>query len=166
MSSTKDHPGEVYDVPYMERTRLYYRALGYQSDYQWAHFDDTPFTPLGKPLQQCRLAIVTTAMPDTPEGREHRQVYSLPSLPPPASMYTDDLAWHREVTHTDDVGSFLPVEQMHYLAEEEGLFAGLSRHVHCLPTEYSQRKTLEQDAPEILKRLREDQADIALLVPL
>ena len=30
-----------YDVPYMERTRLYYEAQGYTTPYQWAHHDDT-----------------------------------------------------------------------------------------------------------------------------
>jgi hypothetical protein len=37
---------------------------------------------------------------------------------------------------------------------------------HGVPTDYSQRRTSEQDAPEILRRLREDAVDVALLVPL
>ena len=164
--STTTPPMAAYDVPYMERTREYYRAQGYQRDYQWAHFTDTPFAPLDRPLAECRVGVVTTAMPDTPEGRRERRVYSLPSLPPPASMCTDNLAWHRTVTHTDDVASFLPLASLHFLAEEEGLFAGLTARFHCLPTEYSQRKTRAEDAPEILRRLHEDAADIALLVPL
>src|SRR5690349_23761472 len=48
-------------VPYMERTRLYYRALGYEQDYTWAHFADVPFTRLAKPLADCRIGLVTTA---------------------------------------------------------------------------------------------------------
>jgi len=35
-----------------------------------------------------------------------------------------------------------------------------------VPTDYSQRRTIEQDAPEVLARCREDAADVALLVPL
>ena len=30
-------------VPYMERTRQYYRALGYAKDYVWARHDEVPF---------------------------------------------------------------------------------------------------------------------------
>lgn len=156
----------AYDVPYMERSCAYYRAQGYERDYRWAHFEDTPFTALTKPLTECRLGVVTTAMPDTLEGRRERKIYSLPSLPPPASMCTDNLAWHRAVTHTEDVASFLPLEQLHFLAEDESLFAGLAPRFHCLPTEYSQRNTSSEDAPEILRRLREDAVDIVLLVPL
>ena len=40
---------------YMERTRHYYRALGYANDYVWATFDDVPFTPLAKPLSDLRI---------------------------------------------------------------------------------------------------------------
>ena len=35
-------------IPYMERTRHYYRALGYDQDYVWANFDDVPFARLSK----------------------------------------------------------------------------------------------------------------------
>lgn len=166
MSKSTPTATALYDVPYMERSRDYYRAQGYARDYRWAHFEDTPFTQLSRPLSECRVGVVTTAMPNTPEGRRERKLYSLPSLPPPASMCTDRLAWHRAVTHTEDVASFLPLEPLHFLAEDEGVFAGLAPRFHCLPTEYSQRKTSDEDAPEILRRLREDTVDIALLVPL
>ena len=50
-------------VPYMERTRLYYRALGYESDYVWATFADVPFARLHKPLAEAKIALLTTASP-------------------------------------------------------------------------------------------------------
>lgn len=50
-------------VPYMERARNYYRALGYQKDYVWAHCADVPFARLAKPLGEARIAMVTTASP-------------------------------------------------------------------------------------------------------
>src|SRR5215472_13139241 len=53
-------------VPYMQRTRDYYLALGYGNPYRWAHFDDAPFTPLRKPLAQARVALITTAAPYQP----------------------------------------------------------------------------------------------------
>ena len=33
-------------IPYMQRTRDYYLALGYGNPYRWAHHNDSPFTPL------------------------------------------------------------------------------------------------------------------------
>ena len=47
-----------------------------------------------------------------------------------------------------------------------GLFAGLAAHFHGIPTEYSHRKTLTVDAPQVLSRLRDDGADAAILCPL
>jgi hypothetical protein len=80
-------------------------------------------------------------------------------------MYTAELSWHKTMTHTDDVASFLPLLQLGRCAEE-GLIAQLAEHYHSIPTEYSQRNTLEKDAPEILARCRQDKVDAVVLVPL
>ena len=37
-------------IPYMQRTRDYYAAIGYTTPYRWAHYVEAPFTPLRKPL--------------------------------------------------------------------------------------------------------------------
>ncbi len=156
---------EVYDVPYMRRTRDYYRAQGYKQDYVWAHFSDAPFQALAKSLEKSTLALITTAMPDTGKGRSERKLYSTPVDPLPDSMYTDELSWDKQATHTRDVNSFLPIVPMRALVEE-GRLGKLAERFHSVPTEYSQRSTREVQAPEILKRCLEDGADIALLVPL
>lgn len=150
-------------VPYMERTRQYYRALGYASDYRWATFDDVPFTSPAKPLSELRIALITTASPADFDG--DKRVWSGPVSPPPQKLFTDNVAWDKESTHTDDRASFLPIEAASELAAE-GIFAGLTARFHGVPTEYSQRKTIEEDAPEILARVREDGADAAILCPL
>ena len=41
-------------VPYMQRTRDYYTAIGYTTPYRWAHHVAAPFTRLGKSLAQSR----------------------------------------------------------------------------------------------------------------
>jgi D-proline reductase (dithiol) PrdB len=44
-------------VGYMERTRHYYRSLGYERDHVWARFGQVPFAPLAKPLPDCHIAL-------------------------------------------------------------------------------------------------------------
>jgi hypothetical protein len=61
------------------------------------------------------------------------------------------------------VGSFLPIAA---LQGASGRIGALAERFHGVPTDYSQRRTQERDAPEILGRCREDGADAALLVPL
>lgn len=155
-------------VSYMERTRQYYRALGYEQDYVWARFDDVPFARLSKPLSAARLGLVTTASPPGLSNRDTRgvrHVWSGDIDPPPATLFTSNLAWDKESTHTEDRESYLPIEAASALAHE-GRFAGLASRFHGVPTEYSQRKTLSEDAPEVLARLRADGADAALLCAL
>ena len=155
-------------VRYIDRTRAYYRALGYPSDYAWARFDTVPLARLAKPLSQARLGLVTTASPLDLGNRDaagKRRVWSGPVSPAPAKLFTDNVAWDKESTHTDDRASFLPIEAVQELVEE-GVVGALAVRFHGVPTEYSQRKTEEVDAPQVLARLRDDGADAALLSPL
>lgn len=152
-------------VAYMERTRRYYAAQGFEKAYAWAHFDDAPFAPLAKPLADCTLALVTTAARYQREESDPRYVDSGTVSPPPQRLYADDLSWDKNATHLDDRGSYLPIEPLHELVVE-GRLGALAPRFHCAPTEYSQRRTRQADAPEVLERCREDGVDIALLVPL
>jgi hypothetical protein len=155
-------------VGYMERTRRYYRALGYANDYVWSQYDDVPFTRPSRPLAQSRIALITTSSPADHSNRDARgvkHVWSAPVTPPPEQWSTEDLAWDKASTHMRDRESFLPIETAQALAGQ-GVFAGLTGHFHGVPTEYSQRKTIEEDAPAILSLLRDERADGVLLFPI
>ena len=97
--------------------------------------------------------------------RGAKQVWSGPTDAPPERLFTDDLAWDKQATHTRDVESFLPLRQLHALAAR-GRIGSVAARFHGVPTDYSQRRTIERHAPEILARCREDGVDIALCVPL
>jgi hypothetical protein len=45
---------KVHDlpVPYMQRLRDYYIALGYGNPYRWAQYSSVPFTPVQRPLNE------------------------------------------------------------------------------------------------------------------
>ena len=165
-------PGTTHStfVRYIDRTREYYEAQGFERPYRWASHEDAPLTALSRPLSASVVALITSANepapPDWKEGepRPLRRVHSFPSSDPP-TLYTDDLSWHKLVTNTDDPDSYLPIHRLRELADE-GRIGSLARRCHGVPTEYSQRRTIERDAPEVLRRLREDGADVAMLVPL
>lgn len=110
-------------IGYMERTRHYYRALGYTRDYVWATFDEVPFVRPSKPLSQLRVALITTASPPLSNGS--KQVWSGATSPPPTTLFTANVAWDKESTHTEDRESFLPIAAASALAAE-GIFAGLT----------------------------------------
>jgi len=158
-------------VSYIDRTREYYRAQGYERPYRWAHFREVPFAPLPRPLSQCRATVVTTASPLREQRardgvlRGGKEVWSGPTSKPPERLYTDDLSWDKEATHTDDVESFLPLRSLAAHAAA-GRIGSVAERFHGVPTDYSQRRTRDEDAPEVLRRCREDGVDVALLVPL
>ncbi len=162
-------------VRYIDRTREYYAAQGFERPYRWASFSTVPLTPLSETaagaLERSTVTLITTANHPAPAGwqaggpRPPRRVYSVPSNDVPPSFYTDDLGWDKKATHTDELGSYFPISVLQELVSQ-GRLGALAQRCHGVPTEYSHRRTREQDGPEILRRCREDQTDIALLVPL
>lgn len=152
-------------VRYMERTRLYYEAQGFDKPYVWAHFEEVPFAPLAKPLAESKLALITTASLYDRAATDLREVASGSTVEPPPRLFANDLSWDKKATHLDDLASYLPIDPLGNLVAS-GRIGSLAERFHCLPTEYSQQRSLMSDAPEILKRCREDAVEVALLVPL
>ena len=157
-------------VSYIDRSREYYAAQGYSKPYAWAHHDDVPFTPLRKPISECRVGLVTTAGRTQAEGligagRLMREPYSEPANPPPTHLFTDDLFWDKEATHTNDVDSFLPVKRLAEYATG-GRIGSASPRFYGVPTDYSQGRTSQRAAPQILELCREDGLDAVLLTAL
>ncbi len=152
-------------INYMQRTRDLYRAQGFKKDYVWAHFTDTPFIQIKKPLAECKVAVVTTAVVDPAVPKPVRKAASYLYCDLPDQLDTNDLAWDKVTTHTNDRQSYFPFEVLNKLVRE-GKIKSLAPRFHFVPTEYSQRNTLTSDAPTILSACQEDGVDIALLVPL
>ena len=161
-------------VRYIDRTREYYLSQGYEKPYQWAHFPDVPFAPLSKPLSECTVALVSTSdiAVQSPEGgrdRSHEMlmgnVYSIPADTPVSELFSRQEHYDQHTTNLDDVNSYFPITRLHELVER-GRIGAVAERTHGVYTAYSQRKTREVDAPEVLKRCREDGVDVAVLTPI
>lgn len=150
-------------VSYIDKSREYYGASGYEKPYRWARYQDVPFTPLAKPLAQSRIGVVTTADLAPRGAPRATRLFAAPNSAS-GGLFTDK-SWDREATHTDDPETYLPLAR---LAEHvaAGRIGSLSPRFYGVPTDYSQRLTLEQDAPQVEAWMREDAVDAALLVPL
>ncbi len=160
-------------VDYVDKSRRYYAAQGYRWSYRWAANDEAPFAALPKPLRQCRVGLVTTTTPldpgetteTDPDLRAPKVAYAAPSNPMPDTMYTADLSWDKAATHTRDVETFLPIRALGSLAST-GRIGSASERFYGVPTGYSQRRTREVDAPEVLRLCRQDRIDLAVLIPI
>ncbi len=157
-------------VSYIDRSREYYAAEGYSQPYAWAYHREVPFTLLRKPLPQCRVGSVTTAGRMDVEGASqargtNKEPYAMSANPAPTRLFTADLFWDKNATHTDDVDSFLPLNRLAGFAAE-GRIGSASPRFYGSPTDYSQRRTSLQTAPQILEWCREDGVDAVILSAL
>jgi hypothetical protein len=64
-----------------------------------------------------------------------------------------------------DANTFFPVTRLREF-RDEGVLGSLATNFYRLKENYSQRKTLEVDAPEVLRFCQEDRVDVALLSPV
>ena len=65
----------------------------------------------------------------------------------------------------DDRETYLPLNALDACVEAKIVASGSPRF-YGVTTDYSQRRTIEQDAPQIEAWLREDSVDVALMVPI
>jgi len=167
-------PEEDAPVPYMQRIRDYYLALGYAAPYRWAHYAEVPFRPLTRPLAECRVALITTAAPYQPGKGDQG-----PGAPYNAAakfyrVYSGDssidhdlrishIAIDRAHTTAEDSNSWFPLAQLRRCAAA-GRISEMAPRFHGAPTNRSHRATLEQDCPELVARCLADGADAAILV--
>lgn len=164
------------DVPvaYMQRTRQWYLALGYDNPYRWAHYLDVPFARLHKPLHDLVVGLVTTAAPFDPDKGDQGPGAPYNARAKFYEVYSRDTASDHDVriahvaidrqhTSMQDPGAWFPLPLLREFATQ-GIIGRLSPRFHGAPTNRSQRHTLSVDCPEILRRCREDGVDAVVLV--
>ncbi|MDO9024229.1 glycine/sarcosine/betaine reductase selenoprotein B family protein [Zwartia sp.] len=168
-------PEDDAPIPYMTRTRDWYLALGYGNPYRWAHFAEVPFTPLQKPLSQTTVALLTTASPYDPAKGEQGVGAPYNAEAKFYKVYSGDSALDHDVrishvaidrknTTMEDRNTWFPLPALR-AAAAAGRIGRLAPRFHGIPTNRSQRHTLEVDCPEVLRRCQEDGVEAVVLVP-
>jgi hypothetical protein len=98
-------------------------------------------------------------------GTNELEVFTAPSDWPVERIASTSDDHDRFQTEMKDINAFFPITRMQEFLRE-GVFGSLSQHFYRTLPNYSQRKTTQLDGPEILRRCREDQVDVALLTPV
>ena len=180
MTSERDRefgfaPAHDAPIPYLQRIRDYYQALGYGAPYEWAHHSDVPFQPLEKPLSRSRVAIITTAAPYRPDKGDQGPGAPYNAAAKFYAVYSGDastehdlrishVAIDRKHTTAEDLGTYFPLRELREFAAA-GRVGSVAPRFHGAPTNRSHRVTLGVDCPEIVARCRADGVDAAILVP-
>jgi D-proline reductase (dithiol) PrdB len=135
--------------------------------------DEVPFARLGKPLHACRLALVTTGgvhlrtQPpfDMGDSRGDPSVRAIPAKSPAEQlMITHDYYDHRDADR--DLNILFPLALGRELVAQGALGSlgtGYSFMGHIEPPHIE--TLLRRTAPEVARRLRQEQIDAVLLTP-
>ena len=171
-------------VRYIDRTREYYGSHGYEEVYSWASNPGAPFTPLAKPLSDSRVTLISTAgfrvaPPENFSEEEIRHLksdgsnigsYQLEVWPVPSDTAEERIVYvvanhDRAQSNMDDPNAYFPVTRLREF-RDEGLLGGLAENFYRLKENYSQRKTLDLDGPEVLRLCKLEGVDVALFSPV
>jgi D-proline reductase (dithiol) PrdB len=161
-------------VPYIERTHTWYGALGYGNPYRYAQYTEVPFTRLQRPLATARVVLLTTAAPYQPDKGDQSARAPYNAAAKFYAVYSGDSAADHDlrVSHVgvhrahlaDDTNCWFPLPALLRAAAARRI-GSVAPRFHGVPTNRSQRHTLEVDAPQVLDLCRQDAADAAVLVP-
>jgi D-proline reductase (dithiol) PrdB len=155
----------------MRTIREKYSKMGY-APYGWHEATDTPaWTPLAKPLSECRVGMMTTA--GTYVAGQEAYFYKddtsqrpIPSDTPVENLRFSHLTENYLPDARRDPNCAFPIEPLRQLAAE-GVIGGLAENFFsCMGAVYSKRRVDEEVAPAIYEAFAAEGVDVAYLVPL
>lgn len=138
---------------------------------------EIPWTPMGKPLEECTVALISSGgialRGDTPfdQERERRNPWwGDPSyrIIPRGSSADDVEFYHLHVDPTfarEDLNCLLPLDHLEEEANAGRIGDSASRHYSFMGYIIEPAVLLEETTPKIISNLQEDDVDVVLLVP-
>ena len=143
--------------------------------YRWRRIDPVPWTPLGRPLHQCRMALVSSAgfvLPgQTPFDSSIRggdvSYREIAADAPAASLV--DCHRSKAFDHTGmqaDPNLGFPLDRARELADAGAIGSVNRRHISIMGSITAPGRLIQETLPQVAGLLRQDEVDIALLVPV
>ena len=153
-------------IEYIPRTREMYAEY---PPYRWVVNEDAPWTPLAKPLNRCRVALLGSGgvhhlaqLPfHTRDDTSYREI--------PKSVAVEELRVSHFGYRTDDAvkdpNCVFPIERMREL-ERDGIIGELADPTYSFTGGiYSASKVRNVVAPEFIEKFKEHVVDVLFLVP-
>ena len=158
-------------VDYIAVTRDTYAQLGY-SEYRWAdnRGEEVPFTQPVKPLAESKVVLLASggvyAVGDV--GFTHKDDVTFREIP--MDTASDQLRVthfaYDETSAKSDVNAVFPIDALRAMATSGEIGELTEVGLTFMGGIYSQRRLAETLIPALVERVKELEADIALLVPV
>jgi len=137
---------------------------------------EIPWTPLVKPLKECRVALISTAALATPDdlpydqqGEQDRPWWGDPGFRRIPRDTRQVRSYHLHINTRyaeEDLNSVLPLHRLIEMETEGRIGSVAATHFSFMGYLPDFNEFLEQSMPKILDRLRDERVDIVLLVPV
>ena len=158
-------------IAYVARLNEFYRSQGFPA-YQWTINESAPLTPIKKPLASCRVAMLTSggvspkdALPFNPQARNDLRLDAINrDTSPQFFVISDDYYNHGDADR--DINCIFPIERLRELASE-GVIGEVGPHHYSgfMGRIYTRSAVVNEAAPALARRLRDERIDAFVLVP-
>lgn len=158
-------------VRYVDLLNQRYKAQGFPP-YQWTVNEPGALTPLGKPLDECRVSMLTSggvahcSMPVW--DAEARNDFRLDTVDPSATApdFTVNDSYYDTSDAESDVNTIFPIDRLREL-EAEGFIGSVAPRLWSgfMGRIYKRSHVNEVAAPALAEELHDDDVDLFLLVP-
>ena len=158
-------------IDYVKAIDEYYQNLGYPP-YDWTVHTTAPFTPLTKPLDACRVSMLTsggishrTRAPFNPTAKNDLRLDEVDVRADPGDFVIND-AYYDTRDARADLNVVFPIERLRELADQ-GVIGSVARRLWSgfMGRIYHRAKVVEEAAPAFAEELRKDDVDLLVLVP-
>jgi D-proline reductase (dithiol) PrdB len=144
-------------------------------NYQCVPGVDLPWTPLAKPLDQCKVALVTSSglirrsdKPfdlSNPGGDPSFRIIPSDTDPSELTLSIVSTNWDRS-GFAADVNTTFPMDRLRELAEDGHIGEVAAEHYAFMGSIFEIGPVMNQSAPEVGRRLKQAGVDVAFLVPV
>ena len=159
--------GDLSEFPL--KYKLFLRA------YPWRRIDPVPWAPIQKPLNQCRLALVSSAglvtanqapFDESIRGGDYsfREISSDTDMSALIDSHRSELYDHSGLRR--DPNLVFPFDRVRELVESRRLGSLNHRHLSFMGSITAPGRLAKKTAPAAVSKLVEDKVDIALLIPV
>ncbi len=144
-------------------------------NYQCRPGRDDPWTPLDKPLNQCKVALITSSglirKSDkpfdlaNPDGDPTYRIIPAGTAPAELTLSIVSTNWDRS-GFAMDVNVLFPMDRLKELAHEKVIGAMADDHFAFMGSIFDIDPIIDRTAPEVGRRLKSAGVDVALLAPV
>lgn len=158
-------------VNYVQALAEHYGSMGFPP-YEWTVNDSAPLTALDKPLEHCRIALLTSGgvartcdAPWNPDARNDFRLDSIPAQSDAGGFQIHDSYYDHSAADAD-INTIFPLERLRELVSRKAIGAVAPRHWSgFMGRIYKRSQVLNTEAPRLAALLAEDGVDALVAVP-